>query len=48
MDEARIGELGLSEGQRLLYLFDYGANGFFRSRWKRSAKVGSNPTSRRS
>ena len=43
VDEARIGELGLSEGQRLLYLFDYGDQWLFQIAVEAIRKSGAQP-----
>ena len=43
VDELRIGELGLSEGQRMLYLFDYGDQWLFQIAVEAIRKSGARP-----
>ena len=43
VDEVRIGELGLSEGQRMLYLFDYGDEWRFQVAVEAIRKSGARP-----
>ena len=43
VDETRIGELGLSEGQRMLYLFDYGDEWLFQIAVEAIRKSGAQP-----